>query len=81
MTKGTCKTVKEFCKLMKVHSHKTLVEVSNQKRFRVLASEFEVIHGIVHTIDAIDDNHILILTLVISEEDYYYWKCFHTTSL
>ncbi len=66
---------------MKVHSHKTLVEVSNQKRFRVLASEFKVIHSITHTIYAIDDNHILILALVISEEDYYYWKCFHITSL
>lgn len=66
---------------MKVHSHKTFVEVSNQKRFKVLASEFEVIHGVAHTIDAIDDNHILILALIISEEDYYYWKCFHTTSL
>ncbi len=64
--------MKEFCKLMKVHSHKTLVEVSNQKTFRVLASDFEVIHGIAHTTYAIHDNHILILALEISEEDYYY---------
>ncbi len=64
-----------------MHSHKTPIEVSNQNRFRVLASEFKVFHCIAHTIYAIDDNHILILALVISEQDYYYWKCFHTTSL
>ena len=73
--------VRIFCKLVRVHLQGTFVQFPSPARFRVLAQEFEALHGIPHIIGAIDGSHIPILAPVIGGEDYYCRKSFHSALL
>ena len=73
--------VRIFCKLVRVHLQGTFVQFPNPARFRVLAKEFEALHGIPYIIGAIDGSHIPILAPIIGGEDYYCGKSFNSALL
>jgi hypothetical protein len=73
--------VREFCKAVRKHLLRVLVQFPSESQFKVLASQFEALHGIPYIMDAIDGSHIPILALVIGQEDYYYRKSFHSAIL
>jgi hypothetical protein len=53
----------------------------SKSQFRILAKEFEALHGIPYVVGAIDGSHILVLTPINGGEDYYYLKSFHSIIL
>jgi hypothetical protein len=73
--------VKEFCKMVRLHSQKIFIQTPNKNRLRVLAKDFERLHNIPYIIGAIDGSHIPMLAPVIGGEDYYCRKSFHSALL
>jgi hypothetical protein len=73
--------VRIFCKFVRAHLQGTIVQFPSPARFRVLAQEFEALHGIPYIIGAIDGSHIPIFAHVIGEDDYYCKKSFHLALL
>ena len=57
------------------------VQFPSLAQFRVLAQEFEALHGILHIIGEIDESHIPIFTHVIGREIYSYRNLFHLVLL
>lgn len=72
------KIVRTFCRLVRFHLQPVLVQFSSPTWFRVLAQEFEALHGILHIIKAIDGFHIPNFAPIIGGENYYYWESFHS---
>lgn len=73
--------VREFCKVVRKHLLRVLVQFPSESQFRVLASQFEALHGIPYIVGAIDGSHIPVLAPVIGGEDYYCRKSFHSAIL
>lgn len=68
------KIVRNFCRLVRVHLQGTFVQFPSPTQFRVLAQEFETLHGILHIIGAIDGSHIPILAPVIGGDKCVFWN-------
>jgi hypothetical protein len=66
--------IRNFYRLVGIHLQGTFVQFQSPAWFRILAQEFEALHGIPYIIGAIDGSHISILALVIGGEDYYFRK-------
>ena len=73
--------VKEFCKAVRQHLQRILVQIPSESQFRVLAKEFEALHGIPYVVGAIDGSHIPVLAPIYGGEDYYCRKSFHSAIL
>lgn len=73
--------VREFCKVVRKHLLKVLVQFPSEVQFRVLVAEFQALHGIPYIVGAIDGSHIPILAPLIGGEDYYCRKSFHSALL
>jgi hypothetical protein len=73
--------VRESCKAVRKHLLKVLVQFPNESQFKVLASQFEALHGIPYIVGAIDGSYIPILAPMIGGGDYYCRKSFHSTIL
>jgi hypothetical protein len=73
--------IREFCKVVRKHLIRILVQFPNESQFKVLASQFEALHEIPYIVGAIDGSHIPVSALVIGGEDYYCWKSFHSAIL
>jgi hypothetical protein len=63
--------VREFFKAVRKHLLRVLVQFPSESQFKVLASQFEALHGIPYIVGAIDGSHIPILAPVIGGGDYY----------
>ena len=75
------KIVRNFCRLVRMHLQGIFIQFPSPARFKVLAQEFEALHGIPHIIGTIDGSHIPILAPVIGGENYHYRKSFHSALL
>ena len=75
------KIVREFCKAVRHHLQRIFVQMPSESQFRVLAREFEALHGIPYIIGAIDGLHIAVLAPMVGGEDYYCRKSFHSAIL
>ena len=73
--------VREFCKAVRQHLQRILVQMPSESQFRVLAKEFEALHGIPYVVGAIDGLHIHVLAPIYGGENYYCRKSFHSTIL
>jgi hypothetical protein len=73
--------IREFNKVVRKHLLRVLVQFPSELQFKVLASQFEALHGIPYIVSAIDGLHIPVLAHVIGREDYYCRKSFHSTIL
>ena len=73
--------VREFCKVVRKHLLRVLVQFPSELQFKVLAFQFKALYGIPYIVGAIDGSHILVLVLVIWGEDYYCHKSFHLAIL
>jgi hypothetical protein len=57
--------VREFCKVVRKHLLRVLVQFLSESQFKVLAYQFEALYGIPYIVGAIDGSHIPILAPVI----------------
>ena len=73
--------VREFCKAVRQHLQRILVQMPSESQFRVLAKEYEAIHGIPYVVGAIDGSHIPVLAPMYGGENYYCRKSFHSVIL
>lgn len=73
--------IRKFCKLVKLHLQKNIIQIPNEHWFRILAKEFERLRNVPYIIRDIDGSHIFMLAPVISGDDYYCCKYYHTTLL
>jgi hypothetical protein len=73
--------IREFLKAVKKHLLKVLVGFPCELQFKVLAFQFEALHGIPYIVGAIDGSLIHVLAPVIGREDYYCPKSFHSAIL
>jgi hypothetical protein len=73
--------VREFFRAVRKYLQPIFVQIPSESQFRVFVSKFEQLHGIPYIIGAIDGSHILVLAFVISGEDYYCRKSFHSAIL
>jgi hypothetical protein len=73
--------VREFCKAVRKYLLTVLVQFPSESQFKVLASQFEDLHGIPYIVGVIDGLHIHDLAPMIGGEDYYYRKSFHLAIL
>jgi hypothetical protein len=61
--------VRKFCKAVRQHLQRILVQMPSESQFRVLAKEFEALHKIPYVVGAIDESHILILAPIYGGEN------------
>jgi hypothetical protein len=73
--------VREFCKAVRPHLQRILVQMLSESTFRVLAKEFEALHGHPYVVGAIDGSYIPVLAPIDGKEDYYCRKSFHLAIL
>ena len=73
--------VRDFCIMVRLHLQKIFIQVPNENKFRVSTKEFERLHNIPYIIRVIDGSYISVIVQVLSEEDYYCRKCFHSALL
>jgi hypothetical protein len=73
--------IREFYKAVRKHQLRVLAQFPSESQFKVLASQFEDLHGIPYIVGAIDGLHIPILAPMIEGEDCYCRKLFHSTIL
>jgi hypothetical protein len=57
--------VREFCKIVRKHLLRVLVQFLSESQFKVLTSQFEALHGIPYIVGTIDGSHILVLVPMI----------------
>jgi hypothetical protein len=60
--------VREFCKAVRQHLQRILVQMPSESQFRILAKEFEALHGIMYVVGEIDGSHILVLAPIYREK-------------
>ena len=75
------KIVREFCKAVRQHLQRIFVQMPSESQFRILAKQFEALHGIPYIVGAIDGSHIAVLAPIVGGEDYYCRKSFHSAIL
>jgi hypothetical protein len=55
----------KFCKVVRKHLLRVLVQFPKELQFKVLASQFEALHGVPYIVGTIDSSHIPVLAPVI----------------
>ena len=73
--------IRKFYKAVRQHLQRILVQIPSESQFRLLAKEFEVLHGISYVVDAINGSYIPVLAPIYRGEEHYCRKSFHSAIL